>query len=103
MTDECFFYFFPGYLLGVVNHERLFLDRVADSLLDVLSPHERSETGMVLFLYLSAMLTPSQKKAVAHWLQLELERDQECSPELYYSEAAKTQYQVAFDKWRQWT
>jgi hypothetical protein len=101
MTDECFLYFFPGYLLGVVNHKFVFVDGLAYSLLEVLSPHYREEEVKERALYLSARLTPCQKKAVAHWIQLELERDRERRPEVY-ERGVETDYQGAFDKWREW-
>src|SRR5437763_17065644 len=41
VTEECLLYFLPGYLLGVVNHERVFIEGIARSLMGILSPHER--------------------------------------------------------------
>jgi hypothetical protein len=104
VTEECLLYFLPGYLLGVVNHERVFIEGIARSLMGILSPHEQDEWANERLAYLSARLTPIQKKAVTHWLQLELERDRERSPELYEDEAVAvhTVYRVAFAKWRQW-
>jgi hypothetical protein len=102
MTDECFFYFFPGYLLGAVNHKFLFVDNLTYAILDVLSlrgefAHENERT-----LYLSAKLTLPQKKAVAHWLQLQLDQDRERHPEVYEDEAVRTPQRVAFAEWREW-
>jgi hypothetical protein len=102
MTDECFFYFFPGYLLGTVNHKFVFVDHLTDSILEVLSPEERSKEETERILYLSARLTPIQKKAVAHWLQLQLDRDRERRPEVYEDESIQTVQRVAFAEWRQW-
>src|SRR5260370_13838690 len=57
MTEECFFYFFPGYLLGVINHKRVFLERVAESILEVLSTPNRYIRHKERFFYISPMLT----------------------------------------------
>jgi hypothetical protein len=63
-----------------------------------LNPHYKTEEKE--FLYFSAKLTLTQKKAVAHWLQLELERDRERRPELY-ERGAPTLQRLASDKWRE--
>jgi len=102
MTRECLFYLFPGYLLGAVNHEPDLCKGVLNSLLGILNPHERSEWAKELFQYFSERLTPIQKKAVAHWIKLQLERDKERNPELYDAEVRQTRYQLAFAKWQQW-
>jgi hypothetical protein len=107
MTEECFFYFFPAYLLATVNHNFIFVDGLTYGLLGVLTPIEIVSWPERHFSYLSPRLTPMQKRAVAHWLQLQLERDRERSPAAYepaasQEEALETEFQVAFDRWRQW-
>jgi len=102
MTRECLFYLFPGYLLGVVSYKHEFAKSALNSLLGILNPPERGEWAKELFLYFSERLTPIQKKAVAHWIKLQLERDKDRNPELYDGEARQTRYQLAFAKWQQW-
>jgi hypothetical protein len=102
MTRECLFYLFPGYLLGVVNHKPELAKGVVNSLLRLLNPPGRGEWEGELFLYLSERLTPIQKKAVAHWIKMQLEQDKERNPELYDGEVRQTRYQLAFAKWQQW-
>jgi hypothetical protein len=100
MTRECLFYLLPGYLLGVVNHKHELAKGVVNSLLRLLNPNPSVEWQYELSLYLAARFNPIQKKAVAHWHQLELERDRERRPERY--ESGRTEYQAAFDQWRKW-
>jgi hypothetical protein len=102
MTEECFLYFLPGYLLGVVNHKYVFVDRLADSLLEILSARERSESGERLFFYLLDKLTPTQKYTVAHWIQLQLEQDRERRPEVYEDDAIRTLQRIALAEWQKW-
>jgi hypothetical protein len=102
MTRECLFYLFPGYLLGAVNHEPALAKGVLNSLFRILNPSEQGSWEKVLFQYFSERLTPIQKKAVAHWIELQLERDKELNPELYDDNARQTRYQAAFVKWQQW-
>ena len=101
MTRECLFYLFPGYLLGVVSYKHEFAKGVVNSLLRLLNPNPLVGWQYELSLYLAETLTPIQKKAVAHWLQIQLERDRERRPKLYAT-GAQTAYQIAFAKWQQW-
>ena len=100
MSAECFLYFFPGYLLGIVSHPSGAFEQREHALLLILEP-EKLDYGDHLFEYLLAKLTPDQKKAVAHFLQLLLERDEEAHPKVY-ERGMLSQQLLAFDKWQEW-
>jgi len=99
MTDECFLYLLPGYLLGTVKYDFALVEGVVSHLLIVLSLAGCADE---LLPYLSDGLTLSQKRAVAHWLQLQLEREKERHPEVYECADAATAYTVVLERWRQW-
>lgn len=117
LSKELFLYLLPGFLLAVINNERMLVNNIAYALMDILSPADYRPSEWVieiygesayltydaeLFSYVLDTLTSSQKKAVAHWLKLEMEQDRERRPQFYSVEAEQTKYQVAFSKWRQW-
>ena len=102
MTKECLFYLFPGYLLGVINHKPESVVGVTMSLLSYLSWYHRAGPIYDRYSYLCDRFTPEQKKVVAHWLQLVLERDKERSPELYGNGARPTLHQLVFHSWEHW-
>jgi hypothetical protein len=101
MSKECFLYFFPGYLLGSILHQFVFMDLVIDSMLRILGQRHAGSTAEELFWCLSDQLTPEQKKAVAHWLRLQLEWDKERRPDLYRA-GTHTTFETAFEAWRGW-
>jgi hypothetical protein len=77
MSEECFYYFLPGYLVGALTHSLTFVDRLADSICRVLCPSEEGTRANELASYLSTKLTPAQRNALTHWLKLERERERE--------------------------
>jgi hypothetical protein len=97
MTKECFLYFLPGYLLGIIAHSFGSTRGIALSALGILGG--RKEWGTEELLpYLMKKLTTRQKAAVAHWLGLQHERGRagELSRNIaYYCEAA-------LSKWQEW-
>ena len=101
MTRECLLYLFPGYLLGALRYKYELTRGVVNSLLHLLNPNPSEDWRRELFLHLEAKLTRVQKKAVTHWLRVQLELDREHSPELYAG-GVQTVYQGAFAKWQHW-
>jgi hypothetical protein len=96
MTKECFLYFLPGYLLGIITHNFASTRGVAPSLLRILGGSEDWTSERLS--YLMEKLTARQKTAVAHWLNLQRERGRagELSRHIaYYCEAA-------LPKWQEW-
>lgn len=95
MTKECFLYFLPGYLLGVIDHNFASTALVAQSVLRILGgDNERPD----LFPCLMEKLTTVQKTSVAHWLGLQHQRAKagELTRHMaYYCEAA-------LPKWKEW-
>ncbi len=99
MTTECFLYFLPGYMLGVIRLKDIAVG-VRWALVVHLSAHRGSELDNEIFQYLTENLTLPQKRAVAHWLQLQLEGDRKRCPESY-QRPGHLLFELAFDKWRQ--
>ena len=101
MTDECFLYFFPGYLLCILEHKPVFVEPLAGHILMFLAPTEQSADEVKQRArFLLENLTDSQKAAVAHWLQLQLERERH--PLIYETDPFEAKYQTACKEWRKW-
>lgn len=104
ISKECFYYYLPGYLIGVVRHKHVFLATVASSIVQILNPDEGDYECEKLASFLNATLTPNQKKTVAHWLKLEVERESLRLPRVDESHEAMptTDRKNAFARWREW-
>lgn len=97
MTLDCFYYFLPGYLLGVVRYPELL--GVTNSMLAILCPAGSAGRGFGL----EDRLSVAQKRAVANWLGLLLYRARLAPPDYYGEKRVPPHYERAFDHWKPWT
>ena len=98
MKKQCLFYLLPGYMIGAIVHPPESTAHVTFSLLLVLSDWCAVEKRRYVF----NRLYVNQKRAVAHWLLLVLQRDQARCPELYVDGATPSGTMRAFQDWQQW-
>lgn len=101
MNEQCFAYYFPGYLLAVISLERVFVEMVVDSLRRILNPSESDHIAQNIAASLSARLTSGQKRALVHWIELEITREKDCLPDWNCQDAHQTDWQVALVIWRE--
>ncbi len=96
-----FYYLLPGYMIGAIVHPHAVTSGVTNILLSVLDSDHRIFFGEIR-RYLCNRLMVNQKKAVAHWLLLVLQRDLETYPERYVDGASSSLPQRVFRQWQEW-
>jgi len=96
MTKECFLYFLPGYLLGVITQNFASTALVAQSVLRILGGGDTERPD--LFAYLMEKLTTAEKTAIAHWLGLQHQRAKAGELTRHMAYYCKT----ALPKWKEW-
>ena len=99
MKKQCFFYLLPGYMIGAIVHPPESTAGVTLSLLCVLVVNSALDDKRP---YVFNRLTVNQKRAVAHWLLMVFQRDQDQCPKLYVDGATPSLALQAFRDWQQW-
>ena len=109
LEPDCLLYLLPGYMLGVIKHSPEAVSDVTMILCNFLCQYTGTVEGSLdynRYAYICDRLTNEQKRVLARWLHLILERYKQRTPDLYAKGAGLpmdfTGLQGTFNHWKHW-